>query len=523
MRQQGSGTSVGRQPCDRRCATPSRGGRGRTVAAGAGAGVGRSRWSRRSRRWPRRCGTGRCCRRSPTSTRSSSATSCSPAATRSSARSSWAGSAPPGWRWSSSARPWSGPYLLAGQYAVLAHDPGRPRTARHGMRLAGGVGLRALLRGAGAAAPAVPRRPRGVPALAVGGPRLPRRAGPRHGRPDARRDRRRRLPRRRPQPARLWHLAQLPAAVRLVGVVRPRGAAGARQPAAARCAGRPAPSARSCSGWSLGGVALLVCFGGSFLLPDAVEDVVFGLTLLCIPLIGARRDRPPRAVRRRAGPVARDRPGAADRRRAGQLRRRGGSRRACSPPTGARRTSPSPSWPCSPRAAATRCRRGSTGCCTASGATRTPSSTASAAAWSSPPGRPTRSRRSCHELRSVLRLPYAGVVPADAAAAAGRGRRRRRTTWRCCRCRRSGRSWACCASGTARAARSSPPPERAALTDVGRRLRRAARGGLADPRPAAQPRAAGDGARGGAAAAAARPARRRRARARRAWPCSSTA
>ena len=34
----------------------------------------------------------------------------------------------------------------------------------------------------------------------------------------------------------------------------------------------------------LGGVALLVCFGGSFFLPDAVADVVFGLTLLCVPL-----------------------------------------------------------------------------------------------------------------------------------------------------------------------------------------------------------------------------------------------
>ena len=34
----------------------------------------------------------------------------------------------------------------------------------------------------------------------------------------------------------------------------------------------------------LGGVALLVCFAGSFLLADAVADVVFGLTLLCIPL-----------------------------------------------------------------------------------------------------------------------------------------------------------------------------------------------------------------------------------------------
>jgi signal transduction histidine kinase len=34
----------------------------------------------------------------------------------------------------------------------------------------------------------------------------------------------------------------------------------------------------------LGGVGLLVCFGVSFLLPDGAEDVVFGLALLCIPL-----------------------------------------------------------------------------------------------------------------------------------------------------------------------------------------------------------------------------------------------
>ena len=34
----------------------------------------------------------------------------------------------------------------------------------------------------------------------------------------------------------------------------------------------------------LGGVGLLVCFAGSFLLPDGAEDVVFGLALLCVPL-----------------------------------------------------------------------------------------------------------------------------------------------------------------------------------------------------------------------------------------------